>query len=65
MAIDDQQQTTQSRFGLNQKNRKKTLVDIELDADSDLEDFENNNLLMKIRGVVKEDISGEDEENES
>ena len=48
------------RFGV-QRTRKKTLVDIELDADSDLEDFDNNQM-MKIRAVREEE--GEDDESE-
>lgn len=47
-----------------QRTRKKTLVDIELDADSDLEDFDNNQI-KKIRGAVEEEReSGEDDESE-
>jgi hypothetical protein len=49
-------------FGV-QRTRKKTLVDIELDADSDLEDFDNNQM-MKIRGAVREEEEGEDDESE-
>ena len=43
---DNAQNAGGTRFGNQRAQRKKTLVDIELDADSDLEDFENNNLIM-------------------
>lgn len=45
--------------------RKKTLVDIELDADSDLEDFENNNQMMKIKGAVEEEEEESGDEADS
>lgn len=37
------------------RNTKKTLVDIEMDADSDLEEFEHNNQIEKIRDDDSDD----------